>query len=260
MGGQNPMNQVGGKGAPTPPDFMGIANQQTADNRPNQVTPWASSTWTRDGAGGGGGTSAPPGDMLGTLFPGGVSSGGGAGGGWTQTVGLSPELQAGSDRLTGAIANQDPNAIGHARDQSISSAYNQFASRLDPQWAQRQEAERASLANQGIDIGSEAYNTEMGNFNRARNDAYSSALNNSVEAGNRGTMAETMSQNAPYMQLQALQGLSGMPGFAQSSLLPAAMAQYQGALNSYGTQQAGKNSMMGGASNLGAAYMMAPVA
>jgi hypothetical protein len=48
--------------------------------------------------------------------------------------------------------------------------------------------------------------------------------------------------------MAGLQGLSGMP---QNPLLPAAMAQYQGALQKYGIGQQGKNSTMGGLMNLG---------
>ena len=44
-------------------------------------------------------------------------------------------------------------------------------SRLDPQFARDEEALRTRLVNQGISVGSEAYNTEMERFNQAKTDA-----------------------------------------------------------------------------------------
>lgn len=48
--------------------------------------------------------------------------------------------------------------------------------RLDPMFAQSEEALRTRLANQGIKAGSEAYDREMNNFAQGRNDAYNQLL------------------------------------------------------------------------------------
>ena len=215
---------TGGKGAPSAPNFAQAAEKQAAGNHANQTNAFgATSEWAQ-----------------------------GPNGQWTQNASLGGGLGQGVQNLSGAIAGQDPNAIGHARDQSITGAYNQAASRLDPQWQQAEESQRAQLLNQGLDPGSQAGDAQMGNFNRARNDAYSSAMNNAIQQGNQGTAAELASQNAPYQQLGELAGLTGQSQVPQGAqYLPAAMAQYQGALQNYGIQQQCNNSGLGGLASLG---------
>jgi hypothetical protein len=61
--------------------------------------------------------------------------------------------------------------------------YGQATSRLDPQFNQQQSDITAKLANQGIAQGSEAYNREMDNFNRAKTDAYNQANFSATQAG-----------------------------------------------------------------------------
>lgn len=73
-----------------------------------------------------------------------------------------------------------PTASEATRQSVADALYGQAASRLDPQWKQQEDATRARLAAQGITQGSEAYTTEFDNFNRARTDAYQSAVNNAT--------------------------------------------------------------------------------
>lgn len=63
------------------------------------------------------------------------------------------------------------------------ASYSQATSRLDPQFQQQQSDLGARLANSGIAVGSEAYNREMDNFSRSRNDAYNQAAYSSQAAG-----------------------------------------------------------------------------
>jgi hypothetical protein len=243
MGG---MGGGGGKGgsAPSAPDFQKIAqqqaqmsqqavNQQTMANRANQQNAFgATSNWTQ-----------------------------GPNGQWTQTAGAGGGLGQGIQNLLGQVGSQGPLGTGdQARDQAITGAYNQAASRLDPQWQQAQEANKAQLAAQGLDPGSEAYQTQMGNVNRAQNDAYSSAMNNAIGQGTaaqQATFAENLAaQNAPYQQLGQLAGLTGQAGYnaagqAQTpDMLGAAQQAYQAAQQQYGQQQSGKNSTMSGLGSL----------
>jgi hypothetical protein len=229
-----------GGGAPSAPDFAGAAERQAESGRINQTSPFGSATWSI-------GPDGRP----------------------TQTTSLAPGLQGGAANLEGQIANQGPLDTGtQARDQAINATYGQFQSRLDPQWQQREEATRAQLAAQGLDPGSEAYGNEMGNFQRGRNDAYQGAQNNAVQQGlaaqNLTFNQNLAAQNTPYQQLSSLQGLTGgLTGQGQQTqYLPAAMAAYQGALQGYGIDQAGKNSMLGGAAglggSLGSAAILAP--
>ncbi len=235
-------NSSGGKGAEAPavPDLVGaareqanIANQgvreQTAANRPDQYGPFGSSQWSQ-----------------------------GPDGQWTQNVSLAPGLAQGAQNLMGQIGSQGPIGTGdQARAQAIEAAYGQAASRLDPQWAQREAATRSMLANQGIDPGSEAFSAEMGNLTRGRNDAYTSAMANAINQGTAAghlAFADNMAAaNNPFQQLQSLQGLANPGGFVAAGrtqapeLMNALSGQYQGQLGQYGMQQAGKNSQMSGA-------------
>jgi hypothetical protein len=147
-----------------------------------------------------------------------------------------------------------------ARDQAINGAYSQATSRLDPQWSQREQSTRAQLSAQGLDADSQAYQNQMGNLGRERNDAYSSAMNGAIGQGTAAGSAvfqqNQAAQMQPYQQLMALQGLSGQSqtpyaGQAQGAqYLSGAQAQYQGAQNQYATNQGSKNSTMGGLGSL----------
>jgi hypothetical protein len=65
--------------------------------------------------------------------------------------------------------------------QNMQDAYmNQATSRLDPQWTSRQSDMETQLANMGISRGSPAWDREMANFQRGRNDAYGSAMNSAI--------------------------------------------------------------------------------
>jgi hypothetical protein len=226
MGGMSSFGKGGG--APDAPDFAAAAREQTRQNRPDQYGPFGSTTWN----------------------------------GNTQRTELAGGLGQGAESLMGQIGAQGPLGSGEdARNQAIESAYTQAASRLDPQWSQREESTRAMLANQGLDAGSEAYGNEMGNFSRSRNDAYASAMANAIgqgtAAGNSVFQNNLAGQMAPYQQLGALQGLSRPGAYGSAGdLLGALGQQYQGQLNSYGIEQGGKNSLMGGAAGLGSLFAL----
>lgn len=81
-----------------------------------------------------------------------------------------PGLVGGADLLTAMRSGQD-------------SAYNQAKSRLDPTWSNYQHDLENQLTQQGIPRGSEAWNRAIDEFSRNRNDAYSTAFNNSWNNG-----------------------------------------------------------------------------
>jgi hypothetical protein len=74
----------------------------------------------------------------------------------------------------------DPNEL---RQQAEDAMYSQATSRLDPEWNQRQSDMEAQLAAQGLRPGDAAYDQQMQNFNRSRNDAYNQAKWSASEAG-----------------------------------------------------------------------------
>jgi hypothetical protein len=224
--------------APPAPNYTGIAQQQSQANRPDITTPFGQQTWTT-------GPDGKP--HMQTGFTGGLG-----------------EAASGLQQQAGDLGQaMDWNQFGHlddgsaAREQAITSAYNQSTRRLDPQWQQRESATRAQLANQGLDPGSEAARGAMTDFGNQRNDAYGSAMASAIGQGTAAQQA-TFGQNMaarqqasavalrrrgqPIEELGQLQGFLQMPGFAQdNSSLAAAIAQ-----GNYGLQAAGQNNQMWG--------------
>jgi hypothetical protein len=82
--------------------------------------------------------------------------------------------------------------------------------------------------------------------------------------GQEAQRQQSLDLTSRMAPLGALAGLSSLTGQSQNPLLPAEMAQYQGALQNYAIGQQGKNSTLGGLTNLGgtlgAAKIMAPAA
>ena len=97
-----------------------------------------------------------------------------------------PQLAAGINASTLPAIQTSVSGAGDpaALNQAQNAVYGQMASRLDPQWSQAQEQLQSQLANQGVPQGSEAYNEAMDSFNRQKTDAYQTASNNAVGAGN----------------------------------------------------------------------------
>lgn len=76
-----------------------------------------------------------------------------------------------------------PSANQAVRNSVEDALYARSTARLNPRFQQSGDQLASSLAAQGITQGSEAYNREMQNFNNAKNDAYSSAMNDAIAAG-----------------------------------------------------------------------------
>lgn len=190
------------------------------------------------------------------------------------------------DRVSDSLANpysydglpSAPTADAAARQQTIDAMYGQYQSRLDPQFQQSQKAIETRLANQGIGVGSDAYNQAMESFGRTRNDAYQSAQNQAVGAGGaeqsrlfglqgnereRAIQEYERQRNAPLNEVNAL--MSGTqiqnPTFSptpQTSIAGTDYTglvnnQYAGQMNAYNQGQSASNAAMGGLFGLGGA-------
>lgn len=71
-----------------------------------------------------------------------------------------------------------------ATRQSVEDAlFGRMTSRLDPQFQQFEGDLESRLAAQGITQGSQAYERELGNFQRGRTDAYQAAMNEAIMGG-----------------------------------------------------------------------------
>uniref|UniRef100_E6VFM9 Peptidase S74 domain-containing protein n=1 Tax=Rhodopseudomonas palustris (strain DX-1) TaxID=652103 RepID=E6VFM9_RHOPX len=140
------------------------------------------------------------------------------------------------------------------------------SARLDPKFAQSEEALRTRLANQGIQPGSAAWNAEMKSFSEGKNDAYNQLLLSGRQLANTEIQAE---RNAPINEITAL--LSGSqvsaPNYSSTPTTGVAGTDYAGMVsNNYGQQMQAynnklqsNNAAMGGmfglAGTLGAAGM-----
>lgn len=100
----------------------------------------------------------------------------------TKKFGEAPDQAALQESLdfSGASAIGDPTRL---RQQAEDAVYGSATSRLDPQFAQREEAIESQLRNQGLRPGDEAYDTAMENFGRDRTDAYQQANFAAINAG-----------------------------------------------------------------------------
>lgn len=208
---------------PPPPDPFAIANAQgtlnreniqdiSRANRPNQYSPYGSSTWEFDPNNPLSATQrttedpritanffkslATEGNMmdLADAMRGGVygSLFNGPGGQYrafdpqnipSMQATVDPGQTLGSVDLSGIQDLPGQNDFGGERQKVEDALYSRQTSRLDPQYQQQQKALETDLMNQGFARGSEAWNQAMGDFNREKEQAYSGARNDSILAG-----------------------------------------------------------------------------
>ena len=170
-----------------------------------------------------------------------------------------------------------PVADAAARQQTIDAMYNQYESRLNPQFADAQTALETQLANQGIMAGSDAYTKAMESQGRTRNDAYQSAQNAAITGGGteqsrlfglqanareRAIQEYAYERGMPLNEAIALMGGSGgvtMPSFSPTPQTGVSGTDFIGAQNSsnamasnqYNQQNNARNAAMGGLFGLG---------
>jgi hypothetical protein len=102
--------------------------------------------------------------------------------------------------------------------------------RLNPRFAEEDEALRTRLANQGIRAGSAAYDAEMRRFGENKNDAFTQLL----LAGRGQSVQETLAErNQPINEISALLngGQVSQPNFINTPTTNLAAPDYQGAVN-----------------------------
>lgn len=162
--------------------------------------------------------------------------------------------------------------------------YGKHTARLDPQFNQQQSDLTQTLANRGIFAGTEAYDREFGNFNRAKTDAYGQARNDATmqglafgnqqraqqfnEGGAQAQMANAGRQqdiqeraflrNIPLNDVAALLGTSqvNVPQFGAVPQTGINAPDYQGAVaNNYAGQMNAYNSQVGARAQGNAATM-----
>ena len=187
------------------------------------------------------------------------------------------------DGLPGA-----PQADAETRKRVEESIYNRSKSYLDPLYAQREREMMTSLSDRGIPLGSEAYETATGDFNRARQADYQNAINSGIAGGGaeesrqfglqssareRAIQEKSFLRSQALNELAALLGQSGgvqLPQFTQPGGVGVAPTDitgptnlaYQGQLANFNAGQQRKSSNLGGliglAGTLGAGALAAP--
>lgn len=197
---------------------------------------------------------------------------------FTQNTSLSPEQQAiyntgvktqqnlattglnQSNRLNGLLSKPFSldNEATEARLMELGSK------RLNPQLAQRREQEVARLSNQGIKLGSTAYDRAMNLVDQGENDAHNQLL---LTGRNQAVQEALLERSQPINEIIGLASGSQvtMPQFGatpQTGVGGTDVAGItQGAHNSnmaaYGQQMGQYNSTMGGLFGLGANALMA---
>ena len=80
------------------------------------------------------------------------------------------------------------------------AVYSEASRQLDPQFAAREAQFRQQMVNQGIQEGTDAWDNAFANFDRSRNDAYSSARNQAL-AQALGAQNQFFGQNLANSQM-----------------------------------------------------------
>ena len=172
------------------------AQNATAANRVNQSTPYSNLNYTQTGT-----------DANGNPI-------------WSANQTLAGPLAGAQSSLAQGVANQaaqgfNPNtpSVGINPGQLYSDAIMQ---RLQPQQAHAQQQQAASLANQGIAPGTDAYNNAMRTFQQGQNDQLTSAqvggINVGLQANQQAFNQQLQQANLPYQQLGAFQQAT-QPGY-----------------------------------------------
>lgn len=185
------------------------------------------------------------------------------------TQSFSPEQQGLYDEYTGLA--QQLGQIGNTQAGNVASTLGQpfqlgneatesrlmelGRARLDPKFQQDRAALETKLANQGIALGSDAYNTAMQQFGQQENDAY----NNLLLSGRAQSANESLAErNQPLTELMALLGGTQpqSPTFQSTPQPGVAGVDYAGLVNSnYQNQMNAYNAQMGGLFGLGSAAL-----
>lgn len=254
-----------GKNVPAPANYTGAAkeeaqlgqqavNQQTQQNRPDQVTNFGSVQWT----------TGPDGKPV-------------------QTTSLAGPLAGAATGLQQQFADLARNPLDlsglpqvdygeGARQQAFEATYNQMAGRINPEFQQRTEGLETQLANQGLDPGSEAGRRAMREMRTAQADALAGARGQAFGQGlqaqqqafgqsmaaRQNALAEALRQRGlPLQEMAALQGMTQMPSFmgagrADAPNLLQAMGMGQAdAWQRHGAEQQAWSDMFGGLGQLG---------
>lgn len=234
------LGKGGGGDAPQAPDYTRAAIATANANKYNTAGPYGSGTWAiRPGA-------DPNNPQAGD---------------WAQTTTLNPQEQGLYDQNVqnrGGVASATGSMLGDLGDrQTIADAlYRKATQYMGQEFGDQERALETKLQNQGLAMGSEAYDNAMRNFQQTRGQAYEGAATNAT------INADTAQNNAVQRIAQMLQmGRENAPQTAGvgggADLLGAQQAQYNANMDAYNAKEAGKDAGMGQAMGLGSMALKA---
>ena len=279
------VNQVTGavfgtEKAPKTPDYAGAA-KATADankeaalatgalNRPTQITPTGSQSWSlKEGADP---NNPQPGDWIATtayspeqqaLYLGRTgaqqslvdAAGNAAGGVGNLGVGQGFDMSQIAPNFTGDVS-KTAGEFSTDRQQIADALYSDQTKYLGEQFGQNNETLRSQLLSRGLTEGSAAYDTALRNQTRTQNESYQSAANDAVtqSAQMQKLMQDALLNSAQTQQGLYLGGLQG-EGTERTQPLNEILAMLQGGqVSQPNLQSYGQYGQYNGADYLGAA-------
>lgn len=178
-----------------------------------------------------------------------------------QEMALDKQMnQTALDQL-GRVSGHLAQPVDFNSSTSIEDAlYAPYKRRLDERFLADENAMRARLANQGITMGSEAYNRELDRFNQGKNDAYGMTT---AQARAQAVQELLAQRNQPINEISALMGGQQVnvpqfmpqqaPQVGQTDIVGPTMAAYQGQLANYNNALQRQAGLFGGLASLGGA-------
>ena len=196
---------------------------------------------------------------------------------FTETVTLSPEQQGIYDKTKateGNLAGLAQQQSGFLQDYmskpvdlnneaTEARLFELGSKRLDPRFAREEDSMRSNLINRGIREGSDAFSSDMNDFNYGKNDAYNSLL---LSGRGQATQEALTERNQPINEISALMSGSqvSMPQFTGGNMpnIPTTdnagiiQQDYQNRVNAANQQNAFGQNIMGGLFGLGSSFIM----
>lgn len=107
------------------------------------------------------------------------------------------------NNLSGTLGKQLTGNFKLGNEQTEARLFDLGRKRLDPMFAQKDEDLRTRLSNQGIKVGTEAYDREMNNLGQQQNDAYNELL---LKGRGQAAQESLTEDNQRINQISALLG------------------------------------------------------
>lgn len=178
------------------------------------------------------------------------------------SLGLGDLQQQGLGYVSNMLANPfDTSQLAQTGINPGETMTDSIMRRLQPQLQQQSQSFDAQMANQGIPVGSEAYNNAKRSFDQKQNDLLTSAViqgtKTGLEANQQGFNQAGYIRNEPINTLNAIRSGSQVtnPNFVSTpggaDYLGATQAGYNSQLAGANAQNAANNSFTGGLMGLG---------